>query len=130
MNVFDYTKAITETKKDIIRESENPQAAEKIYSPYMTNRSLSYHSDSILYANEMNIQVGLDNLLQFDYFLNSIRKGKKYSKWHKPKNDDTVMAISEYYECSLKKAEEISRVLTADQKQKLLEKLNKGGKSK
>jgi hypothetical protein len=130
MNPFDFTKAITETKKDVIRESENPPQAEKLYSPFLTNRALSYHVDSILYANEINMCSMLDNLLQFDYLLNSIRKGKKYSKWHKPKNDDTVMSISEYYGCSLKKAEEISKVLTADQKEKLLEKLNKGGRTK
>jgi hypothetical protein len=130
MNPFDFTKAISETKKDVIRDSENPQQAEKLYKPFLTNRALSYHVDSILYCNELNLRPDLDNLLQFDYLLNSIRKGKRYSKWHKPKNDSTIMTLSEYYGCSLEKAKEISKVLTTAQKEEILSYNNKGGITK
>jgi len=50
MNPFDYVNAINETKKDIMIDD----LAEKSYASFTVNRSLSYFSDTVLIANEMN----------------------------------------------------------------------------
>lgn len=62
--------------------------------------------------------------------LNSLRKAKRYSKWAKTSKDEIVMQLSEYYGCSIQKAKEISTVLTTEQIDLILQKLQKGGNTK
>jgi methyltransferase-like protein len=102
--------------------------AEKQYNPYMTNRSLSYFHDTILMANEMNIQHHLDNRLQFDFFINIIRKRKRFSKWFKPETISDVEVVKAYYGYSNDKARQALPLLTKEQLEVLKKKVNKGGR--
>ena len=129
-NPFDYTTSISQTKKNLIRDTENPELAEKQYNPFLTNRGLSYFPDTIMYANDMNMRPDLDNLLQYEYLLNSVRKNKRFSKWAKASKDEIVMQLAEYYECSVQKARDISTVLTTEQVDLIIQKLQKGGNTK
>jgi len=126
-NPFDYINSINQTKKDIILGSENPELAEKQYNAFLVNRGLSYFADTILYSNEMNMLPGLPNLLQYEYLMASVRKGKRFSKWAKAEKHQRLMDISEYYGCSLVKASEISTVLTDGQYKDIQERLSHGG---
>ena len=47
MSPFDYVKEILQGKKQLIVD----ELTEKEYSPFLTNRSLSYHKDCIMFAN-------------------------------------------------------------------------------
>jgi hypothetical protein len=129
-NPFDYTNSITYTKKNLIRDTENPELAEKQYNAFLTNRGLSYFPDTIMYANDMNMRPELDGLLQYEYLLNSVRKSKRFSKWAKASKDEIVMQLAEYYGCSVQKAKDISTVLTTEQVDLILQKLQKGGNTK
>ena len=111
-----------------MRGSENDELSEKGYKPYLTNRSLSYHQDSILYANEMNLRPQLDNKQQYEYLLNSLRKRKRFAKWKKQTPDVTVDMIMEYFSYSRSKAEEVIRVLTNEQIKSIETSLDRGGK--
>jgi hypothetical protein len=113
MDLFkDILPAIQKTKEDLSNEPE----FEKSYNAFMVNRALSYHVDSILYANEMNLRHGLESKLQFQYYLNSIRSMKrKFQPWVKKEKNDTLNAIKEYYKCSNTKAFEAMRILSNDQ---------------
>lgn len=127
-NPFDYVKDIQRGKRDIIRNSENPQKAESIYNPFLTNRALSFYPDSVLYANEMNRRAGLPNLLQFDYLINSIRSMKRDHRWiKKSEKDQDLEMIVEYYGMSPAKAQEALRVLTQDQLEDIKKRTIKGG---
>lgn len=129
MKPFDYVNSINFTKKNLMRGSENDELAEKGYAPYLTNKSLSYFTDTLLYANEMNKLHFLDNKLQYEFFLNSIRKKKRFAKWAKAdKNDDLVM-ISEYYQISLSKAKEAIRILSHEQLSTIRNKMEQGIKN-
>jgi hypothetical protein len=70
MNPFDFVSAVSYTKEDIMPDS----IAEKAYNPYLTNKSLSYHQDSVLFANEMNSRYHLDHRLQFQFLINTVSK--------------------------------------------------------
>ena len=74
MKPFDFVNSINFTKKNMMRDTANDDLAEKSYVPFLTNRSLSYFTDTLLYANEMNKLHQLDNKLQYEFFLNTIRK--------------------------------------------------------
>lgn len=64
----------------------------------------------------MNMNYGLDDDLQFQYYLNSIRAYKRpFQKWFKKEENEDIDEIMEYYNCSLEKAKEILSILTEDQ---------------
>ena len=126
-NPFEYIGSINQTKKDLIRTSENPELAEKQYSPFLVNRGLSYFPDTIMFANEMNMLPDLANIMQYEYLFHSVRKGKRFSKWSKPDKHQRLLDIAEYYQCSLVKASEISGVITDEQYSSIKELLSHGG---
>ena len=81
-NPFEYLTAINDTKKDVMVDD----IAEKGYNAFMVNRGLSYFNDTVLFANEMNLNAHLDNRLQFDFLINIVRRRKRFSKWMKPES--------------------------------------------
>tara|TARA_B100001113_G_scaffold346543_1_gene337624 strand:+ start:268 stop:660 length:393 start_codon:yes stop_codon:yes gene_type:complete len=129
MKPFDYINSINFTKKNLMRGTENDELAEKGYVPYITNKTLSYFTDTLLYANEMNRYHFLDNKLQYEFYLNSIRKKKRFAKWAKADNNDELNMISEYYKISLPKAKDALKILSPEQKQDIRNKLEQGIKN-
>lgn len=128
MNPFDFVKDIQRGKKDIIRNSESQEKAEALYNPFLTNRALSFYPDSILYANEMNRRKELDNLLQFDYLINSIRSMKREHSWiKKPDEDADIEMISEYYRVNVNRAREYLKILSPHQLNDIKRRTSKGG---
>ena len=127
MNPFDYVNAINTNKQDLIRNSENPTLAEKNYSPFLVNRALSYYVDTILYVNEINRANHIDSIMQNDYYLNSIRISKRFSKWAKPIESSDIESIQEYYKVNNRRALEISKVLTREQIDLIKTRIIKGG---
>jgi len=95
----------------------------------MINRGLSYFSDTVLYANEMNRYPGIPRDWQFYFFLNTIPKKKRFSKWAK-KDAETksIQLVKEYYGYSDEKAKEALTVLSVEHLSIIEEKLQKGGK--
>lgn len=128
--VFDFITAVSDTKRNLIRESDNPEAAAKLYSPFMTNRGLSYHVSSIMDANLMNQCHHLDTQLQFEYLLNSVRREKRFSKWFKPEANADLDLICTHYQCNKRRAQEIISILTADQIESIRSTHNTGGARK
>ena len=127
MNPFDYLNAINYTKEDVIRDSDNPELAEKLYQPYVVNRGLSYFIDTIYAGNEVNRYHQIDNQMQFDFLINIIRKNKRYSKWYKPQPDDDVDAVMNHYGYSQDKARLVVDLLTKDQIKIITKSQSKGG---
>ena len=124
MNPFEYANAINYTKKDIMIDD----IAEKSYNPFMINRQLSYFPDTVLAANEMNRNHHLDNRLQFDFFINIIRKRKRFSKWFKPEQMSDLDVVKKYYGYSNEKAHQVLTLLTTDQINELKRKVMTGGR--
>jgi hypothetical protein len=127
-NPFDYTTSVSQTKKDIMRGTANDTIAEKEYNPFLTNRALSYHNDTVFFANEMNTRHHLDNLLQYDFLLNIIRPKKRYAKWSKKDNDGDVLIVKEYYGYNDTKALQALSILTNEQLVTIRTKIQKGGR--
>jgi hypothetical protein len=123
MTPFDFIEAISYTKKDMFKD----EGVDKIYAPFIVNRGLSLFSDTILYANEMNLRPILDKKPQFAYLLNSIRPRKRYSKWFKKEKTEKLDIVSEYFGYSTSKAKDIIKILTDDQIKTIKTKLEKGG---
>ena len=124
MNPFEYLNAINHSKQDIMVDD----LTEKAYNPFMVNRGLSYFHDTVLMANEMNQNAHVDNRLQFDFFINIVRKKKRFSKWFKPEIVSDVEVVKEYYGYSNQKARQVLTLLTTEQLDLLRKKVYKGGR--
>ena len=123
-NPFDYVNQILYGKKDLIVD----ELTEKDYIPFLINRSLSYHKDCILYANEMNRRHLADKKLQYDFLLNTIRSQKRpFAKWVKAEKSEDLECIKQVFGLSDQKAREAKRLLSDEQIQKLKEQTDTGG---
>jgi len=95
---------------------------------FIINRALSMNVDTVLYANEMNIHYQLDPLLQYDYFINSIRKKKRWSKWAKTTGPSAILElIKEYYNYNEQRAREVLDLLTESEIEEIRLRFSKGG---
>tara|TARA_B100000073_G_scaffold316907_1_gene293888 strand:+ start:125 stop:502 length:378 start_codon:yes stop_codon:yes gene_type:complete len=124
MSPFDFLNEINYGKKNIIIDD----ITEKQYNSFMVNRGLSYFKDTVVIANEMNINHHLDNRLQFDFLINIIRRKRRFSKWNKPQIVDDLDVIKEYYGYSNKQAKAVHNLLSSEQIGELRKKVYKGGK--
>ena len=126
MTPFDFVNAINSNKKpDIMSGTENDELAEKAYVPFVVNRALSYFPDSLMYANDMNINNFLDNKLQFHYLLNTIRPAKRFSKWVK-KDDSDLQLVMQFYNYGVDKAKQVLPLLSTEQLSIIRNKLQSG----
>jgi len=124
---FDYINAISHTKKDLIRNSEDEVRAEKEYNSYLVNKGLSYFIDTVLFANEMNSHHHLAAKLQNDYLINTIRPKKRFAKWVKKLSEDDLELVKLYYGYNDEKARQALSILSDDQLTLIKKKQEKGG---
>lgn len=127
MKPFDFLNEINYGKNNLIQQSDNPDLAEKIYAPFLVNRGLSYFADTILFANEMNIHHQCDNKLQFEFYLNTVRKRKRFSKWYKKEQDQYLDIIVNHYGYSYDKARQVISLFSEQQLQQLKKMRSEGG---
>ena len=123
-NPFDYVNSILQNKKNLIVD----ELTEKDYSPFLVNRTLSYHKDCIMYANEINRRHLADKKLQYDFLLNTIRSQKRpFAKWVKAEKSEDLECIKQVFGLSDQKAREAKRLLSNEQIQQLKEQTDTGG---
>jgi hypothetical protein len=120
----DWLNSINQTKRNIM--DEDPSST-KEYAPYIINRCLSGHIDCLMYANEMNKFSSLDKKLQYDFFINIIRKKKRFSPWLKQEKIKDLEVVKSYYGYSNEKAKQALNILTKEQLDFIKSKLETGG---
>lgn len=121
---FDFLGSINTSKKNLMIGTDE----EKQYVPFVVNRSLSYFQDTVGLANAINIHHHIDNRLQYEFFINIVRKRKRFSKWVKPTVENDVEVIKEYYGYSNEKARQALPLLSSQQLEFIKNKVNKGGR--
>lgn len=115
MTPFDYVNAINMSKKDLMTGSEDDIQAEKDYVPYVVNRSLSYFPETLMHVSLINRYPDLDKKLQFHFLLNSIRPGKRFSKWVKKEESADLQLVMQHYGYSVDKAKQALPLLSNEQ---------------
>ena len=122
MTPFDYVNLVLHTKK------QDGELDFVDYAPYIVNRSLSYHLDCVLHAQEMNKWPSLDKDMQYQYLLNSIRPMKrKFSPWQKANKDKDIECVKLYFGYSDQKARDALLILTDEQIAEIRRRTDKGG---
>lgn len=122
LTVFDFLKDLSEKKADILDESN-----ESLYSPWIVNRFLSMDATTVMYANEMNTRNFLPKRLQYDYYLKSIKKNRRFFKYVKENEQENLDVVREYFGYSKNKAKEVISILSEADITYMKTKLNKGG---
>jgi hypothetical protein len=118
----------------ILQTKKNPFKDEldyKDYNAFVINRALSFHQDCVLYANELNLNPGIDKDMQYQFYLNTIRSMKrKFQPWQKTSTDKNIEAVKTYFGYSNEKAKEALRILNDEQIAEIIRKTDKGGVNK
>ena len=120
----DWLNSINLTKQDIT--VDDPQIIKK-YAPFIINKCMSAHLDCIMFANEMNLQSRLAKDLQYQFYLNSIRKKKRFSPWLRKDKIKNLDIVKSYYGYSNEKAIQALKILTKEQLNYIKAKIDVGG---
>lgn len=115
---FDFVSSVSDNKKDLIKSGTH---SESEYIPYIVNKSLSYHLDSLFYANDMNIFANIPKVQQYQYLLSTLKPRKRFGKWQKPVEDQLVIAIESIFDISLQTARDLAQVLNTKEQEQVLE---------
>ena len=122
----DYLNAINFTKEPLLDSDDTDW--EKKYPPFVINRCLSMFYDCIAQANAMNGYHFLDKKVQFHFFINSIRKKKRFGgKWLTQTKLKDIEYVKQYYGYSNEKAREALSILTKEQIELIKLSQDKGG---
>ena len=120
----DWLNSVNINKDNLIEE--DPEAISS-YPPYIINRCLSGHLDTVLFANEMNKYSNLDKDMQYSFFLYTLRKRKRFSPWLKKEQIDNLDLVKKHYGYSNEKAKIAVSLLTQTQLEYIRNKHEKGG---
>ena len=116
----DWLNSVNFTKEDLSEDISS-------YSPYIVNRCLSGHIDCVMYANEMNMHHQLDKDMQYSFYLNTLRKRKRFSPWLRKDKVKDLECVKQYYGYSNEKASQALKILTKEQLTFIKQRLDIGG---
>ena len=123
MELKDWLNSINFTKENLFEdepEAKNPA--------FVVNKCLSGSLDSVLFANEMNKSHFLDKRMQYDFYINSLRKKRRFAPWLKKGKVEDLEAVKKYYGYSEEKALQAMSILSNEQIKYIKQKLNTGGR--
>jgi len=121
----DWLNSINFNKEDLTEDDENTI---KSYPPFIINKCLSGHLDTVLFSNEMNRYHFLDKDMQYKFYLNILRKRKRFSPWIRKDKDSDLDIVKSYYGYSNEKARQVMRILSTEQINYMKQRLDIGGK--
>ena len=121
----DWLNSINFNKSNLIEE--DPSIV-KYYPPYIVNRCLSGHLDCVLFANEMNRYPNLDKDMQYSFYLNTLRKKKRFSPWLRKEKVTDLQSVKQYYCYSNEKASQALKILSPQQLEYIKQRLEIGGR--
>jgi len=125
MELKDWLNSINFTKENVLEDSPD---LTKEYPPYIINRCLSGHLDCIMFANEMNKYHFLDKDMQYNFYLNTLRKRKRFSPWIRKDKITDLELVKRYYGFSNEKASQALKILSPQQIEFIKQRLETGGK--
>jgi hypothetical protein len=120
----DWLNSINFTKDNLMKEDET---SKKDYAPYIINKCLSAHIECILFANEMNMNHSLDKDMQYSFYLNTLRKRKRFSPWIRKDKVQNLEYVKLYYGYSNDKAIQALKILNKTQLNFIKQRLETGG---
>ena len=124
MELKDWLNSINFNKENLIEEDST---LAKEYPPFIVNKCLSGHLDCVLLANEMNRYHFLDKDMQYNFYLNILRKKKRFSPWLRKEKVSDIEYVKQYYGYSNEKASQVLKILSDEQIDFIKQRLDTGG---
>ena len=121
----DWLNSINFNKNNLIKE--DPSVI-KDYAPYIINRCLSGNLDCVMFVNEMNMYPNLDKDMQYSFYLNTLRKKKRFSPWLRKDKVTDLQSVKQYYGYSNEKASQALKILSKQQLDYIKQRLEVGGR--
>ena len=125
MELKDWLNSINFNKNNLMEE--DPSVI-KDYAPYIVNRCLSGNLDCIMFVNEMNKYSFLDKDIQYTFYLNTLRKKKRFSPWLRKEKVTDLQSVKQYYGYSNEKASQALKILSKQQLDYIKQRLETGGR--
>jgi hypothetical protein len=88
---------------------------------------MSGHLDCILFASEMNKYHFLDKDMQYEFYINILRKRKRFSPWIRKDKVTDLDCVKQYYGYSNEKASQALKILSHEQIEFIKQRLDTGG---
>jgi UDP-N-acetylmuramyl tripeptide synthase len=127
-----YENSINSGKEPLSLENQ-----EFKYEKWRTNTSLTNHLDTIMDANQMNLNYHLSDQMHYDYLFYSVRKKKRFGSKKSERDKqlereqkeeaEKIALISEYYKYNTVNAKAALKVLTESQLEIIKRRLERGG---
>ncbi len=127
-----YENSINSGKEPLSLENQ-----EFKYEKWRTNTSLANHLDTIMDANQMNLNYHLSDQMHYNYLFYSVRKKKRFGSKKSERDKqlereqkeeaDKIALISEYYKYNTVNAQAALRVLTESQLEIIRKRMERGG---
>ena len=124
MELKDWLTSINFNKENIL--DEDPTLARE-YPPFIINKCLSGHLDCVMFANEMNKYHFLDKDMQYNFYINILRKKKRFSPWLRKEKVSDLEFVKQYYGYSNEKASQVLKILSNEQIEFIKKRLDTGG---
>ena len=124
MELKDWLNSINFNKKDLTLD--DPECIKK-YPAFIINKCLSGSIDTVMYANEMNLQHHLQKDMQYLFLLNTVRKQKRFSPWIRKDKIDDLECVKRYYGYSNEKASQVMKILFYEHIEFIKKRLEIGG---
>ena len=123
----EYLNSINSSMQNVMDSDD--KMWEKRYASFIVNKCLAPFNDTVMLVNEMNFHHHLDNKLQYDFLLNSVRRQNRYAPWMKASKTKNLEYVKEFFGYNNEKARSALNILNDEQIAYIKEKLNKGGKN-
>jgi len=124
MELKDWLNSLNFTKENIL--DEDPTLSRE-YPPYIINKCLSGHLDCVMFANEMNRYHFLDKDMQYNFYINILRKKKRFSPWLRKEKVSDLEYVKRYYGYNNEKASQVLKILSNEQIDFIKQRLDTGG---
>lgn len=124
MELKDWLNSINFTKDNLL---EDDPTLKREYPPFIINKCLSGHLDCVLFANEMNRYHFLDKDMQYNFYINILRKKKRFSPWLRKEKVSDLEYVKRYYGYNNEKASQVLKILSNEQIDFIKQRLDTGG---
>lgn len=127
IQLFDWLNSINFGKADLMVDEES----EALFDTFIIRRGLAQCMETVLIAEMANRNDNPDKRRMYDFLRLATPKRKRYSSWvKKSQASEDVLAISQYFEVSLEKAEQYFSLMNEYQVETIKSRLDQGGLKK
>ena len=100
------------------------------YDAWFMNRICSNNIDTVYFAEMMNTFLTATKQMSYDFYYHGLERGRRYGKWRKGQDDDTVKTVARAYGINRRRAAQYIKLLGEEGVAAVIASQEKGGSAK